>query len=217
LIPSFLGSNPSTPTIFKAFELSEFEGFNFFARRPYSFTVNISFRPTDYDSDDDCEAIAKWRNNPNLRRLRVPSKDTNELPSIVTGTQVRAESKRPPSAFSPSVDEMAVLGNRIVGQITLIINPPHRKSTAATVAWPSIIIGEGSLRGRGIARRFGERVFSAARNLVASHLEAGVFEFNSTIRRLLEKAEFTEFARVENMTWRDGKSRADVRYQRPVS
>lgn len=111
---------------------------------------------------------------------------------------------------------MAILGDRIVGQITLIINPPHRKSSADIVAWPSVVIGEDSLRARGAIRRFGDRIFIGAKQLGATHLEAGVFEFNTPIRRLLEKAGFTEFARVENMTFQNGKSWADVRYQRQV-
>ncbi len=107
-----------------------------------------------------------------------------------------------------------MLGNRVVGQVQILLNPPHRKSTAAAVAWPSLIIGERSLRGRGVVRRFGERILTLAKGLNADLIEAAVFEFNDPIRRLLGRAQFEEFDRVENMTIRDGRSWADVRYRR---
>jgi RimJ/RimL family protein N-acetyltransferase len=182
----------------------------------YAGDMNITFRPTDYSIDSDCEAIARWKNNPVLQRLWVPIKNSSATQPIVTAAQVREEHMGPPSPFTPVVDELAILGNRIVGQFTLIINPPHRRSSADIVAWPSVVIGEDSLRGRGLIRRFGDRIFAAARKLGATHLEAGVFEFNAPIRRLLEKAEFTEFARVENMTFQDGRRWADMRYQRLI-
>jgi RimJ/RimL family protein N-acetyltransferase len=181
----------------------------------YTFAMNITFRPTNYASELDCEAIARWQNDPELQRLWVPNRgEKTEIPRV-TADQVarRAEQVGP---FVPAADELAILNDRIVGQLTVIINPPHRKSTAATVAWPSLIIGEPSLRGSGIVRRFGDRIMAVAKSLRASEIEAGVFEFNEPIRRLLSKAQFEEFARVENMTVRDGRNWADVRYRRPL-
>jgi len=179
--------------------------------------MNLIFRPTDYGSDNDCEAISRWRNNPSLQRLWVPFQKDKEIESVplVSVSQIRSEASMA-SAWTPIIDELAILGGRIVGQITIIVDPPHRKSSGDRIAWPSLIIGEDLLHGRGIVRRFGERIINSSKEIGASHLEAGVFEFNQPIRRLLEKASFKEIARVENITWRDGRSWADVRYERPI-
>jgi len=177
--------------------------------------MNIAFRPTDYSSDIDCETIARWHNDPELQRLWVPTRDENQALPRVTAQGIRERSSKL-GAYKPAVDEMAMLGERVVGQVQILLNPPHRKSTAATVAWPSLIIGEQSLRGRGVVRRFGERILTLAKGLNADVIEAAVFEFNDPIRRLLGRAQFEEFARVENMTVRQGKNWADIRYRRPL-
>lgn len=134
--------------------------------------MNISFRPTDYHSETDCMAIANWKNNSLLRKLWIPLRNEDELP-LVTVEQVRTAGLEF-SAFTPALDELAVLNGRIVGQITLILDPPHRRSNGPKVAWPSIIIGEDSLRGKGVVRRFYERILLGAQ-AIGLHISKPVY------------------------------------------
>lgn len=175
--------------------------------------MNVTFRKIDYSQNIDCEILAKWRNDRFLQKLWIPRKINNDtfVPQV-TVDQIRSEEQQR-SRFSPVLEEFAVLGDRIVGQISIIIDPPHKKTLHASVAWPSIIIGESSIRGTGIVRKFGDRIITVSRSLGVSYIEAGVFEFNKTIRRILEGAGFEEFSRVECMTYIEGKPAADIRYR----
>ena len=135
---------------------------------------------------------------------------------LVTAADVRAEGTKKGS-WAPAVDELATLNGRIIGQLTILVNPPMGRSTHAKVAWPSVIVGDDTLRGSGIVRRFGPRLLELARALDCSHFEAGVFEFNATMRRLLEGVGFREFTRVENVTRHEGAECAALHYERETS
>jgi hypothetical protein len=94
--------------------------------------VNLRFRPTNYESEADCAAIAAWRNDPALRRLWLPARPEREV-VLVTAADVRAEGTKKGS-WAPAVDELATLNGRIIGQLTILVNPPMRRSTHAKVA-----------------------------------------------------------------------------------
>lgn len=177
--------------------------------------MNLSFRPTDYCSDQDCEAIARWMNDPVLRDLWLTKGAKSAAPATAELVRVK-HTMNPKSGFHPIRDELAILNGQVVGQYTLILNPPHRKSTAERVLWPSLIIGEKGLRGSGVLRRFLERIKVMAGELGVSHIEVGVFEFNRPMRSLLEKTGFREFARVEDATEAGGRLWADIRYMREI-
>jgi len=177
--------------------------------------MNLTFRPTDFSSDQDCEAIARWTNDPLLQDLWLPKFAKPKEPATVAS--VRAQyTNQPKSGFDRIRDELAILNDRVVGQYTLILNPPHRKSTVERVLWPSLIIGEKSLRGTGVLRRFIDRIKISASEFDASHIEVGVFEFNRPMRNLLEKTGFREFARVEGVAETGGQLWADIRYLREI-
>lgn len=177
--------------------------------------MNIQFHTTDYESETDCAAIAAWRNHAELRRLWLPERPEREI-VLVTAADVRAEGAKKNSG-ALAADELATLNGKIIGQLTILVNPPMKRSSHAKVAWPSVIVGEDSLRGSGIVRRFGPRLLALARALDCSHFEAGVFEFNTTMRRLLEGVGFREFARVENVTRHEGAGCAALHYERETS
>lgn len=111
---------------------------------------------------------------------------------------------------------VALLRGKVIGQLTLLLNPTHRKSTVERVLWPSLIIGEASLRGSGVVRRFMDRIRALAAEMQISHIEVGVFEFNQPMRCLLEKTGFREFARVENVAEAEGRLWADIRYLKEI-
>jgi RimJ/RimL family protein N-acetyltransferase len=178
--------------------------------------MNILFRPTDYSSDQDCEAFARWMNDPVLRDLWLPKGAKTE--SLATAASVRERySGKDDSPWRACVDEVAVLNGKVVGQLSMILNPPHRKSSVDRVLWPSLIIGEASLLGSGAVRRFMARIRSIAEEMRVRHLEVGVFEFNQPMRNLLEKTGFREFARVEGVAESEGRLWADIRYSREIS
>lgn len=177
--------------------------------------MNVIFRPTDYRDELVCSAIAEWENDSELRRFWVPAMDGAEALPPVTPAEIKARNTQIAGA-KPDLDEVAFLGDRIVGKITIILNPPHKRLAEANVAWPSLIIGEKSLRGSGIVRRFGQRIIAKSLALGATHLEVGTFEFNQPIRGLLQRSGFREFTRVPGITWREGRAWDDVRYEKKL-
>ena len=159
---------------------------------------------------EDCEHLAKWFNDIELQRLWLPRRQESTQRSAETAQSI-AEKHQAPSDFKPLHELIILADEKIIGQTTLYLNPPHRRSKGAKIAWPTIVIGNPTARRQGIGTIVGKHIIELSCEAGATHIEAGVFEFNQPIRSLLEKNGFKEIAKVEGFTWQNGRSWADIR------
>lgn len=172
----------------------------------------ISFRSIDYRSGHDCKLLAQWHSDEEIQALWLPRRSPESIPVVATVESVKTEGLAH-SEFSP-LHELVIERDGIsVGHVCLYLNPPHRLSRGDKVAWPTIIIGDKMNRRQGIGTLVGAHLLKLARDAGATHVEAGVFEFNLPIRQLLEKHGFREIGRVRDFTWHAGKLWPDVRYE----
>lgn len=175
--------------------------------------MTISFRSISYETtSNDCELLAKWHNDPELRELWLPRRSETHQRPYETASGLRKQHGEP-TDFHPLSESMILLEGTPVGQFVLYLNPPHRLSKGALVAWPTLVIGDAHHRRKGIGTAVGKHILQLARAAHATHIEAGVFEFNHPIRNFLEKVGFLEIGRVPDFTWYDGRKRPDIRYE----
>ncbi len=107
--------------------------------------------------------------------------------------------------------------NAPVGLLITQIDPRQLLRRIPGTFWPSILIGEAAVRGKGVGRQAMKWCEELARELGCGRIELGVFEFNEVARKLYESLGYVEFARIPDFTWWKGKLRADIRLEKYLS
>lgn len=186
--------------------------------RPISTGLKLSLRPFDFDSAADCALMAKWCNDPELRRFARVIGSEADYAKVVTPEEVsgwgprRVEGKGDPRKRS----WMCLVDGEPVGECSLDMDVPHRLWKLPDVAWFGILLGEPSARGRGLGAAFFGLLEDEARKIGATRAELGVFEFNSRAIALYEKLGYERFGSVPDLTWWDGKFWTDYRYRKAL-
>jgi RimJ/RimL family protein N-acetyltransferase len=175
--------------------------------------MHLSLRPIDYQSVSDLNLLVKWFNDPELRSMYMGRKDEAHIPPLETIESIKNHRLNRDPAFEPLGEWMIIADQVPVGEVSLILNPPHKRSRGEKVVWPSIAIGEKSYLRKGIATWVIGQILLEGKKVSATHVEAGIYEFNLPMRKLIQKIGFKEIARIENFTWFEGRKWADVRYE----
>lgn len=172
--------------------------------------MKITFRPTNYETLEDCWLLAKWDSDPEIRHLAIPFKDEADYKNCLTAEQIQAERKTK-SPYTAAVDLMILKDGRPVGRCSIVYNIPHRLTKEGKVAWFSVVIGEKKARGKGIGRKAREHLEKIARADGADCIETSAFEFNAVSLKLIRSMGYQEIGRCENITYWNGKYWADIR------
>jgi len=103
------------------------------------------------------------------------------------------------------------LDEKLVGEMSFQLDPPHLYKKVLGTAWIGITIGEKSARGRGVGMLAMEYLEEQIKNQGLKRIELGVFEFNTPAIRLYKKMGYQEIARIQNFTFYQGKMWGDIR------
>ena len=178
--------------------------------------MKISYRKIDYKYYNSCKLLAKWHNDKELgASISVRRKKKSENP-IYTAATIRKRGLENAAQKTFAREFFVEMNGKKIGYASLMVNPPHRMCKDKNIIWPSLWIASRRMRRKGIGTAIGKHIIKLAKKHGASHIEAGVFEFNFGIRKMLEKYGFESIGRVEKFVWYKNRYWADVRYLRAI-
>ncbi|MCT4686030.1 GNAT family N-acetyltransferase [Vallitalea sp.] len=170
--------------------------------------MKITFEEIDKKQIEPFEYIAKWSNDPEIKYFIGANLTEGEMPD-----------REPKELFKNAGgnDKHIYLikdGTKPIGDLSIMIDPPHVKKKEKNTGWISICIGEKEYRGKGVALKAMDFLEEECRMLGMKRIELGVFEYNKRARAFYEKIGYEEFARVKNFVYYEGKWREDIRMEK---
>jgi len=177
-------------------------------------TALIHFRPAHKDDGEALAIMVRWANDPAIRHLFRPF--TDQQHAARPKTLVSAASDLASAMESGRQMYFIELDGAVVGEVNLVMNPPHLHEPLGETAWFGIVIGEEEARGKGIGAEAIRFIEEVARGEGAIWAQIGVFEFNERARRLYENLGYHEIARKADATWWKGKLWTDIRMQKQL-
>lgn len=173
---------------------------------------DLRFVPLIAPTPEIAAAFTRWENDPLLIPLSRPNQNQQDLEkrAVVTADDLARR-------LAHQRVYLIYEGERLLGELTFQVDPPHLLKKVAGTAWIGITIGEAEGRGRGIgfqALQYLEREI-AAQGL--ARIELGVFEFNLAAQSLYRRLGYQEIGRIEDFTYWDGLMWADIRMEKYLS
>ena len=104
--------------------------------------------------------------------------------------------------------------NRMIGHMSVQIDPAHIAKKEKGTAWIGIYIGDHDIRGRGAGTFALTRLEDLLKKRQLHRIELGVFEFNTGAFRFYRKLGFTAFERIDDFTWWQGRMWQDIRMEK---
>lgn len=178
---------------------------------------HLQYRPLDFTSLEDCRLLARWENDPAIRRFTRPFQDEADFKQPADPDELLKKYAKTPRRESVLADLMVLLDGEAVGSAGVEIDPPHQLSMKSGTAWYGITLGEARARGRGLGVEVIRHLEDLSRSAGATQAEVGVFEYNEASIRLFEKLGYRRFGSVPEMTWWDGKLWTDLRYTKSLA
>ena len=171
--------------------------------------MNIIIEEIDKTQYEPYEYIAKWSNNPEIKYFIGANMTEGEMPD------------RDPKEMHKKANEDANKhiylikdGDKPIGDLSIMIDPPHVKKKEKNTSWIGICIGEKEYRGKGVAKIAMDFLEDESRRLGLKRIELGVFEYNERARAFYKKVGFKEFSRDEKFVYYQGQWRADIRMEK---
>jgi len=168
--------------------------------------MDITFSQLTTPTTEIAATVGKWENDPALIPFIRPNPTEQDLEKReILNVESLLERLKYNQMF------LIYLNEKLVGEISFQLDPPHLYKKVLGTAWIGITIGEKSARGRGVGMLAMEYLEEQIKNQGLKRIELGVFEFNTPAIRLYEKMGYQEIARIQNFTFYQGKMWGDIR------
>lgn len=171
--------------------------------------MNIMIEEIDKTKLEPFEYIAKWNNDPEIKYFIGANMSEGELPDYSPKQLYDSANKTDNKHIYLIKDE-----DRPIGELSIMIDPPHIKRKEKNTGWISICIGEKEYRGKGIAKTAMEYLENECRKLGLKRIELGVFDYNKRARAFYQKIGYKEFARIKDFVYYQETWRADIRMEK---
>ncbi|WP_127716870.1 GNAT family N-acetyltransferase [Halobacteriovorax sp. HLS] len=172
--------------------------------------MNIHFVEVDISNKAHLEALLVKENDESIRHLIIPKNEKINEP-IRTEEQLvhyYQSSSEYQFFYLIKVDE------KIVGDISLMINPSHLLKKDQESGWIGIAIWDRDFWGKDIASRAMDFLEELTKDVGLRRMELGVFEFNIRAKKFYEKCGFKQFSRIPKFTKWDDKFWDDIRMEK---
>lgn len=171
----------------------------------------LSFRNIDADQAGDIACLVRWANDTSIRHLFQQFDNEAVSQNRLSLDLPRMQTMLRRSLARGKLVQLIVWQERVVGQISLQIDPECLYQPLLGTAWFGIVIGEVDARGHGLGRRAMLHLERLARDQGARAAQVGVFEFNQPARSLYKSLQYKELTRTKEVTWWKGKRWTDIR------
>jgi RimJ/RimL family protein N-acetyltransferase len=166
----------------------------------------LSFRPLDLASRSDCEHLARWANDPEIRHFATFHADAAAYSEVATPESVALRPR------GPRERRWIIEADGVpVGEMGFVFGVPHMIDKDPHTAWLSIVIGEAHARGRGLGREAMLALEKMASEDGARRFELGVFEFNARALKLYQNLGYRLVSKLNDFTWWKDRKWADLR------
>jgi len=105
-------------------------------------------------------------------------------------------------------------GDKPIGEASIDTNFPHLVKDKGETAWISIVIGDKSYWGKGVAQKAMEFLEEESKRFGLNRIELGVFGFNQRAKAFYKKLGFNEIKLNEMFTFHNGKWHVDIRMEK---
>jgi RimJ/RimL family protein N-acetyltransferase len=162
--------------------------------------VNIKVEKFDINDPVQVEAFVQWDCDKELYHLATPNRD--EEMSLTFPTRGEVLKKYQDPNFSKGV-YMIWDGIKPIGNLSIMIDPPHLMKKIKGTSWLGLIIGERDYWGTGAARE-------AMTFFEEESLRLGL----TRARRFFEGLGYYEIGRLQEFTYFDGRLWDDIRMEK---
>lgn len=173
--------------------------------------IKYSFSLLDEDDIESFNIITKWNNDSEIAYLITPNLHEEILkPVSRLMLQVSYERNKSKRIY------MIKCGEKIIGSVSIDMNPFQLVSKTESSGWLGIVIGEKDYIGKGAGEAAMKFVENIARELGATRMELGVFAFNKNAISFYEKQGYKRFCTIKNFTFYRGKWYDDYRMEKKL-
>ena len=170
--------------------------------------MKLNFSPV-YLNEETIQQCIRWYNDPEIYPFIHPNFKEEDYP-LMTRVMVHQLFEE-----RSDVKRLFILdGSKPIGEISITENFHFLIKTEPKTAWISIMIGEKSYWGQGIASQTMRYLEKTCKDSGYLRIELGVFEHNSKAQNLYTKMGYTAFHIVPKFTYYDGKWWDDVRMEK---
>ena len=171
--------------------------------------MDVTFKKLIKPEVEILEHLNRWENDPVLIPLirPNPNKHSLERKEILTMQDLNER-------LVHNRTFLIYLGDQLIGEMDYQIDPKHLYKRDPGTAWIGIILGEEIARGKGIGQRALQHLEEDIRGQGLRRIELGVFEFNTTARKLYQKAGYVEIGRIPDFTYWNDKMWQDIRMEK---
>lgn len=170
--------------------------------------MKILFEEVDKSQMKPFEYIAKWNNDPGIKYFIGANFSEKEMPDCTKEELHKNANKGTKRIY------FIMVGDKPIGDLSIMIDPPHLKKKEKNTGWISICIGEEEYRGKGIAKLAMEFLEQECKRLHLLRIELGVFEYNERAHNFYKKMGYKEFDRIPKFVYYNNKWRADIRMEK---
>lgn len=171
-------------------------------------TMKILFEEIDKSQMKPFEYIAKWNNDPEIKYFIGANFSEEEMPDCTKEELHKNANKGTKRIY------FIMVNDKPIGDLSIMIDPPHLKKKEKGTGWISICIGEKEYRGKGIAKLAMEFLEKKCKRLHLLRIELGVFEYNERAHNFYKKMGYKEFDRIPKFVYYNNKWRADIRMEK---
>lgn len=172
--------------------------------------MNIHFEQAII-SHEIAQRMMKWYNDPEISSFIHPN-FKEEDPHVFTLEDVLKQLE--PQA---QITHLFIMDDdQVIGEISITKDFHWLMRKSPDSAWISILIGEKSYWGKGIAKMAMRYLEDECRRLGYKRIELGVFDHNHKAQQLYERMGYTPFIINEHITYSDGVWHNDIRMEKDL-
>jgi RimJ/RimL family protein N-acetyltransferase len=172
--------------------------------------MNVTYRDVDFDSRADCELLARWYNDPEIKHLYSRFSDADSFSKEFTFRYFQRVGQVPITG-GPHRNLLVLADGIPVGQASFEIDTSKLLTKIPGTAWISLMIGDHSLRRCGLGTDITAHLEMLAARSGADRIEIGVFEYNKRALKFFAGLKYHEFIRRPARVWWDGRMWAEIR------
>jgi|GEM_PF-6375104 len=161
----------------------------------------LKFDKVDPKNKEHAEVFIEWHKCIELNKLWVIHKKSVEAEEYNFTRFQKQFSYKNKEDFSFLIKS----NQNYIGHYSLFVNHAACMFKEGKVAWPSIVIGNIENRNQGVGKVICEHLYKSALERNCTHIEAGIFEFNTRMIEILEALGFVKIGQREKLTFQEGK------------
>lgn len=173
--------------------------------------MDIRFSKLTTPTNEIATAFTQWENDPALTYLSRPNQSQQDL---VKTSDVTTDDLQ--QRLEHGVLYLIYNHEKLIGEMSYQIDPPHLYKKETGTAWIGITIGEESARGMGFGTLAMQYLEDEIRKAGYQRIELGVFEFNTAAQKLYLKMGYSEIGRIPEFTFWQDKMWTDIRMEKYV-